>query len=436
MSLQRSPATTFHSDIVAGLVRGGYSAESLPRLRKLLLDSGALHFRTIGNGLYPAAHSASRETSGYCNVWVRDNVFVALAHFRNGALAPAVAVVRSLAKFFNKHRSRFTNVISGAVDPRDLGLRVNVRFDGVRLEEISQNWAHAQNDALGYFLWLFCKMARAQAIALDERDLDLLGLFVAYFQAIRFWEDEDYGHWEERAKICASSIGVVVGGIRQLVALLEADRAARAVVGAGAADKLIEDAGALLAKGMVALQEILPAECIQTDPKKRRMTDAALLFLIYPVEVTDAATADAIIGNVIKNLMGEYGIRRYRGDSYWCGNYKALLPPGDRSRDFSNDIESRDALLREGEEAQWCIFDPILSIIYGKRFIASRARADLERQIFHFDRSLGQVDSRLRCPEAYYLENGIYVPNDNTPLFWTQANLWLALRQMDVSVSA
>ncbi len=58
-------------------------------------------------------------------------------------------------------------------------------------------------------------------------------------------------------------------------------------------------------------------------------------------------------------------------------------------------------------------------------------------QVWHLNRALGQltddafVAGGLRCPEAYYWARGCYVANDNTPLLWTQANLWQALMAMD-----
>jgi len=33
------------------------------------------------------------------------------------------------------------------------------------------------------------------------------------------------------------------------------------------------------------------------------------------------------------------------------------------------------------------------------------------------------------------LEKGHYVPNDTTPLLWTQANLWIAFKTMEQSFS-
>ncbi len=57
-------------------------------------------------------------------------------------------------------------------------------------------------------------------------------------------------------------------------------------------------------------------------------------------------------------------------------------------------------------------------------------------QFHHLNRALGQLVSvspdgdELRCPELFYLEKGIWAPNDVMPLLWTQANLMLALHQV------
>jgi hypothetical protein len=61
------------------------------------------------------------------------------------------------------------------------------------------------------------------------------------------------------------------------------------------------------------------------------------------------------------------------------------------------------------------------------------AEEDLDLQLYYLNRSLLQLtafDSSLgpcQCPEAYYLSDGKWVPNDATPLLWTQANLRLAM---------
>jgi hypothetical protein len=86
-------------------------------------------------------------------------------------------------------------------------------------------------------------------------------------------------------------------------------------------------------------------------------------------------------------------------------------------------------------------FDPIVSVIAGRRYLRAGDPADLDRQVHHLNRSLGQLtgpeclQGALLCPEAYYLQRGRYVPNDNLPLLWIQANLRLALIPVEQSAA-
>jgi GH15 family glucan-1,4-alpha-glucosidase len=416
-----------HSAEIERLIRTDYRREDIDRLEAFLIERGVLKFLPLGSGLYPAVETEST-ASGYQNVWVRDNVFVAHAHAANRRPEIAVAVVRALSKYFSKYLFRFDDIISGAVDRNDPMKRINVRFDGSTLEELPQKWSHAQNDALGYFVWLFCNLAADHAFIVSGDDLALMERFLDYFRAIRFWQDEDSGHWEERRKIEASSIGVVTGGLNALQAMLRRVGGLSETFGSARIEKAIRLAAELSERGSQALDGILPAECVQPD--KSRRYDAALLFLIYPIGVVDQAMADRIVGDVAGHLQGEVGIRRYIGDSYWSADYRELFSPRERSGDFSDSLERRDRLLKPGQEAQWCIFDSIVSAIYGDRYLRSGLASDSEKQIAYFNRSLAQITDTLECPEAYFLERGHYAPNDNVPLLWTEANLWAALSLM------
>ena len=130
---------------------------------------------------------------------------------------------------------------------------------------------------------------------------------------------------------------------------------------------------------------------------------------------------------------GSFGICRYIGDSYYCQDYDKWLPPEERSADFSNRIDLRDEFLQPGCEAQWCLFDPLMSIIYGTQYLQDFTREDsLCLQLEHFNRSISQICEMDRCPELYYLRDGQYVPNENRPLAWTQANLAIALHYLEV----
>jgi hypothetical protein len=427
-----------HHPEIASRLKPRYRVDDIRELLAFLRGHPTLKLTPLPTGLYPAAGGDPQAAvrSGYGNVWVRDNVYVALGQNASGRPEPAGAAVQQLAAFYLKYRGRFEAILAGRVDPRSPMNRPAVRFDGLTLAELATPWPHAQNDALGYFLWAYCRFARARHMAPDP---ELLALLPLYFQAIRYWQDEDSGHWEERRKIEASSIGAVIAGLRELRLLLTTDpydgpRLAGTMVTPDFLDRLIEP-------GIAALDAILPSECVQPDPRKKRRYDAALLFLVYPLEVVDEAMGQRIVEDVLGNLQGDHGIRRYLGDSYWTADYKDKLPANRLTADVSERQEERDALARPGEEAQWCIFDPIVSVIAGRRFLGTGDPADLERQVHHLNRALGQLtgpdcpQGELLCPEAYYLEHGRCIPNDNLPLLWTQANLWLALIAMEQSAA-
>lgn len=428
----------FRNPELAALVpRGGYRREDLARVESALDAHGTLSFVRLPSGLFPASSAGSSSAgSGYDNVWVRDNVYVAFAHFVSGDAPVATGVARALITFFHRHGHRFDAIVSGAADPDDVAQRPHVRFDGRTLTEIAgERWAHAQNDALGYVLWLIAALAAAGRLDPEPEAVSTVDRLLRYLSRIRFWEDEDSGHWEEGRKLSASSIGTVVAGLEALSALAGArgDAAWIRALGPGPVARAIE----LASRGRQALAAILPHECAQLAPGKNRRYDAALLFLLYPLGVIgETAMTGLILHDVDRFLGGAHGIRRYLGDSYWAPDYETHLAAAERTRDFSDDIATRDALLaRIGDEAQWCLFDPILSAWYGRRFQQTGAPSDLEAQTRHVNRSLAQITTGWRCAELHYLRNGEYVANPHVPLQWTQANLVLALRELRASVA-
>jgi phosphorylase kinase alpha/beta subunit len=267
----------FQNQELAALAADQYSADDLLRVETALRQHGTLSFSRLPSGLFPACggDGMAAKQSGYDNVWVRDNVYIAYAHLLGGQPRVAVQAARTLLLFFERHRRRFDDIIGGIADPLDDSQRPHVRFDGVLLTEISnEQWPHAQNDALGYALWLCTRLAHAGQLPIDDPSLAILKLFPPFFDAIRYWEDEDSGHWEERRKISASSIGVVVAGLESLLSLAGEHRGFLD-------DRLTELVRRLIGSGRSALTSILPHECAQIDPRKNRRYDSALLFLIW-----------------------------------------------------------------------------------------------------------------------------------------------------------
>lgn len=417
------------------LVRDAYSSKELSDLLQFLENAGAFHFPQTKQGVFSAAHvdGTEQDYTGYANAWVRDNVHVAHALWQTGKVEEAVQAARGLLNHFQRQLPKARTIINGKADLNDVMQRPHIRFCGNTLNDLPEKWAHAQNDALGYFLWLVSEFALAGDLELSDRDRETVTTIAQFLHTIRYWEDEDSGHWEETRKIAASSIGAAIAGLRSLTSLVLSQADAWSIT-----PEELEDS---IAAGEKALRSILPSECVQADPTKNRRYDSALLFLIYPLHVIDRDSADQIISDVKSQLLGPYGIRRYNGDSYWCADYKESLAPESRTVDFSDDLSGRDKLLKPGMEAQWCIFDPILSVVYGERFLVSGKDEDRNLQLHHFQRSLNQLTKiggtfpPYRCPESYYCEKEKWVPNDVVPLLWTQANLLLAFKQMQLTAA-
>lgn len=422
---------------------GPVTVELIRGVRGFLAAQGTFAFPRLSTGLFSAAagEGADFEVSGYRSVWVRDNVQIAWAHLASGSgTAVPVTCMRAIAGFYQRYRHRFVDIIEGRADFREPMNRPHIRFNGADLSELPEKWAHAQNDALGYFLWLTCRLVGLGAMTIEQADWDVLSLLLRYWETIAVWQDEDSGHWEEVRKVSASSLGCVLAGLRELRTLLE-HRPIASVLARTQYGVDTEYVEALMQRCETALLEILPAECIQADPGKSRRYDAALLFLIYPLNVVGQRDLEEqILADVDEQLRGDHGIRRYPGDSYWCADYRDLLSAEQRTADFSDSLGQRDQLLRPGYEAQWCIFDPIVSCIHGRRYLESGADADLSAQVSALQRSLAQLTRpggrfpALRCPESWFFERGEWVPNDITPLLWTQGNLLQALTCMEASL--
>ncbi|MEL7371359.1 MAG: glycoside hydrolase family 15 protein [Myxococcota bacterium] len=416
---------------VAQWVSSGVSPQ---QIREKLEAAGTLTFKALSSGLFSAVHvrDVDDDPTGYGSAWVRDNVHIANALYQVDQRPAAIDCADALVRYFVTQAPRFRSAIALGRAPESVNDRPHIRFDGERLRDLPGSWAHAQNDALGYFLWLVARMVENGDLPDSPPTMDTLALVVGYLSAIAYWQDADSGHWEEERKVCSSSIGTVVAGLRAV-------RACRApalseALGAMGIDEAKLDS--LIKKGNDALMKRLPAESIDVYP---RQEDSALLFLIEPLRVVevDSPVGKAILRGVADRLTGAHGIRRYRRDSYWAPDFRQWQGGQDPSTEDEYRL-ARDRIAVDGQEAQWALFDPILCVIHAR----SSAEDAADRRNFHFQRSLAQLtgpnDSpgRLRCVEAYFLERSKWVANDHVPLLWTQANLLLALDAMSAAFEA
>jgi hypothetical protein len=413
------------------LIAEHYTMDSLAKIKEELEARKTHEIVPVAHGLFPASGSQTPESvTGYQNVWIRDNVMVANSLRLRGWTAPAVSCMNGLTQFFEKQRPRFREIIDDPVRVlrEDANRRPHIRFTAQNLSELPEKWPHAQNDALGQALWLRFVLAGTGELPMTPADLALYELFPEYFAAIEYWQDKDSGAWEEGRKTNNSSVGAVVAGLEAMLKFAEG------AVGSKGTEKLSSSEIArikkLITHGRTRLEETLPFEA-----PPERLADSALLFLIHPLGVVRARSMqDAILNLVQARLKGEVGIKRYSGDSYFCQDYDEWFAPSEMSSDFSERNDLRDAFLQPNCEAQWCIFDPVLSIIYGERYLADPTdETSYRKQVHYFNRSLRQITAEGQCPELYFLKQGRYVANAHTPLAWTQVNQALALHLLEKS---
>ncbi len=422
------------SGLLQHLIAESYTPGSLEQLKEVLTEYRTHVILPVANGLFAASSSQAPDAvSGYQNVWIRDNIMVADSFRRRGEFAPAITCMQGLTRFFATQLSRIREIIDEPVGQlrQAINRRPHIRFIAQTLGELPQPWPHAQNDALGDAVWLRFVLANTGVLPMSAADYEVYRFFPDYFGAIEYWQDKDSGAWEEGRKTNNSSVGAVVAGLEEMLKYHISGGTGHSECLAGASAAMAEKLRALITKGRERLEATLPFE----SPPERRV-DSALLFLIHPLGVIRTREMeDAILNMVQARLKGDAGIKRYVGDSYFCQDYDEWFAPGQMSADFSERLDFRDAHLQPNCEAQWCIFDPLLSIIYGRRFLSDVSdRASFHKQVQYFNRSLAQVTAAGQCPELYFLKHESYIANVHTPLAWTQANQALALHLMEESI--
>lgn len=399
-------------------LRRGISASDA---RALLESHDALTFPQLASGLFPAMNPVDDATgidpTGMTDAWLRDTACIALALLADGQHIPVKKAVDGIVSRLTATHHFFEAIIDAGHPPLSDTQRPPVRFTGDA--SIPQDeWANAQNDALGYSLLAIGRSCEKGATQCTREYRATIDTLLRYLAAIQYWQDADSGHWEEIKKVNSSSIGAVVAGLKAVQPLTGQ---------AELCDTLIQ-------KGERALSEILPFE--SRTKGFERSVDAAQLFLVEPLGVVSRAIAATIVAQVEKHLQGERGIRRYRGDSYWGPNYRDHFQLRARTADFSRPeiMALRNGYLTPNDEAQWTLFDPVLAVYYARQFQLSQKASDARAANRYIVRALRGVVAYKRgknivwrLPELFFHEKGELVPDDHPGLLWAQANLLQAL---------
>lgn len=427
------------------------------RLKEDLVDAGALEFLQYEGKLYPASalDKKTGEETGMDMAWLRDNAHVIAALYDTGFdKAGAMQAGEAVLQVLKDNEIVLDAAISKPQDERN---RLPVRVNGHTLAPDTE--PRIQNDSTGYALWIASKLILDGAIEPASENLQIIAKTAKYLGAIEYWHEPDDSHWEEDRRIHMSSIGVAVAGLAEAQKLLETHRvdpgtnipllaeygreAMRDIWSLGytdhphhpvpGVDNVLADAPDTLYIDARRRQSL---ESFQVRPRPH---DAALLFLVEPLNAVDPEMARTIVEDIEKHLVRDHGVARYLGDTYWSPYYDEMTETEERTRAAEGRTEQRNlkaAGIADGQwEAQWTLFDPLLSSYYGKRLQQTANPQDRAHQLKYLNRSLSQLvrqdDGSLRMPEAYFFghvggRNG-WKPNTHVPLLWSQANLLRAL---------
>jgi hypothetical protein len=353
---------------------------------------------------------------------------------------------------------------------------VHIRFDpgspdfaDVMENGKPQQWNHKQNDALGLLLDATLDAVNDGTLTTDDLEkngrMAALARLVAYLDAVNFYEMEDSGAWEEIPRLNTSSVGLVVSALENLDRTAKSDgKLARQFVGAfeRESSKLGLDTGTSPANigrmidkgyGLIEKQLGLGGESpgYAKSDARFRTADAALLNLIYPAKLSRLSLEQKYkIMNIVKDLVGDFGIRRYFNDNYQSANFWF--------NDIRTDAEEESYAQRRrnfvpGTEAQW-FFDSWYAKAWLMLYRDSRDKSDLANAYKYTNRALGQFSGRagkigggpslgadgmpvpdFALPESYnFIASGgeLWVaPSPIIPLNWSKASMTLMLKEYE-----
>ena len=391
--------------------------------------------------------------------WDRDNIMQAMAEYQldeDEAMRSRLKIAKnawlmglaaSLKHHYNYHK-RFTDIIDGKAAANDYSKRPHIRYNPISLQEVQDPWGHAQNDALGYILFLtFFAANQGKLNIVDkakvdpvignmppppfaQREAHRFGVLVPlFFEKAGVWQDFDFGAWEDKKAEHASSIACALAGLKQEKKYI--DKAGPLSEKIDGKEYVVTSAllESLIKKCEEKLARILPNEFINSDKEdkradasRERQADSALINALFlgafagePI-VHDEMT-ERIIANTQGVLARPIGFARYPLD-IWDGR-----------------VDRKD--LEYKEEAQWSHVAPMISVLWGDLYRRTKKEEHLIAQELYFKRSLTTVNKRWRIPEAYIIDMKTrkWVSDANEPLAWAQSAEIMAIIGMKRSLA-
>ncbi len=250
------------------------------------------------NGVFIAAPN---KLTGYNKMWLRDTIYESIP-FEKIDPVMTLRMYDSIISMLKRYSQKIDWAITNK--PSHSYQFIHARYHPLTLDEFWEEWGNKQNDAIGLLLFKIGELTREGfRILRSPEDHRIVQKLVHYLESINYWAEPDHGVWEEVEMLHSSSLAACVAGLEAVKGIVEVP------------DGLIE-------KGRVVLRRQLPRE------SEERMTDMALLTLIWPFNIVSDKMGRAILRNVERRLVRSMGVLRYEGDAYYNVGAEAEWPLG------------------------------------------------------------------------------------------------------------
>lgn len=164
----------------------------------------------LPNGAYIASPSHD-----YSYVWIRDVGYTVLPYLYTQSASVTnryVEAYRAILDLFKRYEWKID--IHSRRKPTQLFEYIHARY-APDLTELASPWGHAQNDAIGLFLWGIGEGVRLGVpVFRDQGDRRIVQKLVDYLSCLSYWQMPDNGMWEGQEEVHASSVGDCVAGLK------------------------------------------------------------------------------------------------------------------------------------------------------------------------------------------------------------------------------
>jgi len=289
-------------------------------------NQGLFPFQPSQNGLYPATTSKQNPDMQY--FWIRDNYWI----YKSGISQQSIG--EAFATIVRKHEHKIKCTINSR--PCHEWEYIHPRYSE-NLEELDGEWGWIQNDCVGNLL---------EVLTLEGFE-DEAELVFRYIKENNLYGVEGYGFWEDEKKIHGSSLAALYRGV-----------------------SCFQPQGWERVKYQEQVMEIM---------RGKERVDLQDLTVLWPVQVVNDDLRKQIVYRVQEEILGEYGVKRYKGDD-WNGEcFEGVVEP------------------------EWPIGLAYLYLITGEERFRSRLR---------------ELRDCFGCLPESFIEGE---PNCNKPLIWSEA---------------